>query len=88
MMLLEVLPLLEMKIEASTRKHKKYVAILDNGSKIHFGDSRYGHYKDSTPLQKFKHLDHLDLKRRKSFHSRFGSPQKHSAAWFALKYLW
>ena len=41
-----------MRIEASTRKHKKYVATLDDGSKVHFGDKRYQHFHDSTPLKK------------------------------------
>jgi capsid portal protein len=33
------------KIVKSNRKHKKYVAVVD-GKMVHFGDTRYGQYKD------------------------------------------
>ena len=79
---------LKMKVDVSERKHKKYVAILDDGSKVHFGDKRYPHFKDRTPLKAFKHLDHGDEKRRKSFHARFKHSPKNSAGYFALKFLW
>ena len=77
---------LKMKVEVSERKHKKYVAILDDGSKVHFGDKRYPHFKDRTPLKAFKHLDHGDEKRRQSFHARFQHSPKNSAGYFALKF--
>ena len=79
---------LKMKVEVSERKHKKYVAILDDGRRIHFGDKRYQHFRDSTPLKRYSHLDHGDVNRRDSFHARFKHSPKNSAGYFALKYLW
>lgn len=74
----------------STKKHKKYDAVFANGKVVSFGDDRYQQYKDSTGLGLYSYLDHLDLKRRKSFRARHGKDAKvtHSAAWFAYKYLW
>jgi len=42
-------------LQKSTRKHKKYAALIKSKktgtvSKIHFGDSRYQHFKDRTKL--------------------------------------
>ena len=79
---------LKMKVEVSKQKHKMYVAILDDGRKVHFGDKRYPHFKDRTLLKAFKHLDYGDEKRRKSFHARFKHSPKNSAGYFALKFLW
>ena len=57
--------------------------------RVHFGDVRYHHYKDSTPLKYYAHLDHLDPYRRMRFKIRFGSPgRKYSARWFSWHYLW
>lgn len=73
--------------------NKKYkVIIYEGGKKIkttQFGDKRYGQYKDKTPLKLYSHKDTLDLKRRKAYRDRhtYAKP-KHSAGWFALKYLW
>lgn len=81
--------------EVSKRKHKKYTALVLNTKtnrikRIHFGDRRYQHYRDRTPLKKFQHLDHLDRKRRIRFRKRFQkmSQREFSPAYFALKYLW
>jgi hypothetical protein len=75
-------------LERSAAAHKKYVAILSNGRRVHFGDTRYQQYRDSTPLQLYSHLDHGDPKRRASFLSRMGKAVPYSANWFAQKYLW
>ena len=45
-----------LRINVSGRKHKKYVAVLRNTKTnrlkhVHFGDSRYQHYKDRTKLK-------------------------------------
>ena len=55
----------------SKSKNKKYsVYVLKEGGKtlIHFGDKRYGQYKDK--LGNYSNLDHKDKKRQKSYLSR------------------
>lgn len=76
-------------IMKSTRKYKKYMAVFEDKTKIHFGDNRYEQFKDSTNLQLFAHLNHLDSKRKKNYYSRHGKEAKlYSAKWFSHKYLW
>lgn len=86
-----------MKFEVSNRKHKKYM-VEHNGKKIHFGDKRYHHYKDSTPLKKYSHLDHNDKDRRDRYlkralkirdkNDRLTKDNPNSANFYALRYLW
>ena len=61
-------------IRKSTQKNKLYMAdVVYNGKSYknqHFGDDRYQHYKDSTPLKLYSYLNHNDLDRRRLFHSR------------------
>ena len=59
----------------SNRKNKKYVAKVENletkkTRKIHFGSTSYQQYKDRTPQEFYKELNHLDKKRRKSYFQR------------------
>ncbi len=76
-------------IEKPTRKHKKYKAVFKDGRRsIHFGDIRYQHYKDSTPLQLYSKMNHLDPKRRRLYYIRHGKATKYSAKYFSHKYLW
>ena len=76
-----------MKIEVSTRKHKKYAATLPNGKVVHFGDKRYQQYKDK--IGKYAQLDHGDLSRKEAYYKRHGKEATlYSAKWFAHKYLW
>ena len=78
-------------IRPSTRRHKKYMAVFLDGRRpaVHFGDSRYAQYRDSTPLRLFSHLDHLDPKRRASYYARHGTKaEPYSAKWFSHKFLW
>ena len=74
------------KILPSTRANKKYMAILRNGDKIHFGGKGYEQFKDSTGLGLYSHMDHGDKKRRENYFSRhsFGIKNKKDA----LKYEW
>lgn len=58
-----------MDIQKSSRKNKKYMAIVDD-KKIHFGDNRFQQYKDRTPLKLYSHLDHNDKKRRMNYFKR------------------
>lgn len=74
--------------------------VLPQGSKewIHFGDTRYEHYKDTTPLKLYSHLDHNDKERRRLYRARHqkitnlkGEPaykSKKSAAYWSWNYLW
>lgn len=74
--------------------YKKYkVELYEKGEKIktiQFGDKRYEHYKDSTPLKLYTHLNHLDKERRKRYKNRHEKDRhvKYTAGWFADKFLW
>lgn len=79
----------EFQIYKSDRKHKKYVAVLNDGRKIHFGDSRYQQYKDTTALGIYSHLDHGDDRRRSLYYSRHGRvAKKYTPKWFSHRFLW
>lgn len=72
------------ELQASPRKNKKYMALVrtNNGNTkvVHFGDSRYGQYRDSTPIKVFNNLDHGDKIRRRNYFLRFsGAPRKREA---------
>ena len=80
-------------IQQSTRKNKKYMAKYkyDTEAKwIHFGDTRYQQYKDSTPLKLYAYLDHNDKKRRASYKKRHQKDRLNegTAGWLADKFLW
>ena len=76
----------------------KYTAILPDGQRVSFGDKRYQHYKDRTPLKLYSYLDHLDPIRRRSYRARHGASRdssgrryvdvKYTPAWFSWRYLW
>jgi len=74
----------------SKAKNKKYsVYVLKDGKKriIHFGDSRYGQFKDK--LGHYKKLDHNDPKRKKNYYSRHGkATDKNTAKYWSHKILW
>lgn len=56
----------------------------------HFGDTRYEHYRDTTPLRLYAHLDHLDRRRRNMYRVRH-ERDRHvvgSSGWLADKFLW
>lgn len=74
----------------STRRHKKYMAVFADGlPSVHFGDSRYQQYRDSSGLGLYSHLDHFDPKRRRAYFARHGLEAKpYSAKWFSHKFLW
>ena len=58
------------KFRKSKVKHKKYDALSPKGKWIPFGDKRYQHYRDSTPLKLYKKLDHNNPDRRKRYRDR------------------
>lgn len=86
-----------MIITKSPIKNKKY-RVIYKGKIIDFGDLRYQHYKDNTELKLYKHLDHLDKKRRDLYLKRaknivdkngnltYNNP--YSANYYSIKYLW
>lgn len=74
--------------------YKKYRVEVYEGAKriktISFGDKRYEHYRDRTPLRLYSHLDHLDPQRRAAYKKRH-EKDRHTpltAGYFADKYLW
>jgi hypothetical protein len=73
----------------STKKFKKYDAIMSDGSIVSFGDTRFEHFKDKA-LGLYKDLDHNDKERRKRFKQRFENKRhvKYSPSWFSDQYLW
>lgn len=72
----------------STRKHKKYMVLTKNGV-IHFGDNRYGQFKDKIGL--YSYLDHNDKKRKELYYKRHGNrdiKNMESAKYWSHKILW
>lgn len=80
----------------SDKKNKKLYTIVDK-KEVHFGDTRYQHFKDATGLLP-KSQNHLDEKRKTSYIAR-GSKIKDkagnltandptSANYHALRILW
>jgi len=71
---------------------KKYNAILEEDGKekkIAFGDQRYEQYKDSTGLNLYSDLDHLDKNRRNLYYKRHNKNYpKYSADYFSKRFLW
>ena len=69
-----------------------------SGKLIHFGDKRYQHFKDTTPLKLYSNLDHGDEKRRDSYLKRAKGirnkdgfktyKNKNTANYYAINYLW
>lgn len=80
--------------EKSKNKDKKYDAILTNGihiKKIPFGHPKYQHYRDSTNLKLYKHLDHYDKKRQALYRKRHAkdiNSNLYSSGWFSNQFLW
>jgi len=74
----------------SNAKNKKYsVYVLKDGKKrlIHFGDTRYQHFKDKLGM--YSNLDHNYKKRRSNYLSRHGKKtDKNTAGYWAEKILW
>tara|TARA_R100001015_G_scaffold17096_1_gene9154 strand:- start:515 stop:757 length:243 start_codon:yes stop_codon:yes gene_type:complete len=71
----------------SKAKNKKYSVYVKGGKLIHFGDNRYGQFKDK--LGHYSHLDHNDPKRKKSYYARHGkATSKDTAKYWAHKILW
>jgi hypothetical protein len=78
--------IVDVEIQPSDRKFKKYVALLPDGRKVHFGDKRYQQFKDSTGLGLYSHLDHGNKKRRENYFSRHSAGIKDKKK--AIDYEW
>lgn len=86
-----------MNFSISKRKHKKYSVITPSGKVVHFGDKRYGHFKDKA-LGVYKALDHGDTTRRRSYRRRARGiknrqgkavfQDKESPAYYSYNFLW
>jgi len=74
--------------KAKNKKYSVYVKGKQGKAKlIHFGDKRYGQYKDK--LKHYSKLDHNDKNRRKAYYARHGkATSKDTAKYFSNKYLW
>ena len=83
--------------QKSTRKTKKYMVNYYN-KWIHFGDTRYDQYEDTTPLQIYKDQNHYDIKRRDAYRKRamhikdkngnFTFLDKNSPNYYSVNFLW
>ena len=84
----------KLKFEKSDKPYKKYkVTFTDPDTKrdktVHFGDSRYEQFRDSTPLKLYKHLDHNDPTRRALYYKRHPKDYGFGTAdYFSKTYLW
>lgn len=82
----------------SNRKNKKYSVITPQGKKIHFGDTRYMHFRDTTGLGLYTHLNHNDKKRQERYLKRakgiknskgeYTYLDPESSNYYAVRFLW
>lgn len=87
-----------MKITQSKDSNKKYDAHIANTINgkitiVSFGNINKRHYRDSTSLRIYKHLDHWDLKKRDEYieenKKKFeGIKNKFSSDYFTAKFLY
>jgi hypothetical protein len=84
-----------LRFEKSHFKNKKYNAVLLNKEsgkerKVPFGAIGYEQYKDSTGLNLYSKLNHLDKDRRKRYRERHKGEEKNkfSSGYWSYKYLW
>ena len=82
----------------STQKNKKYMVKTPLGKIVHFGDKRYPHFEDTTPLRLYKKYDHKDPERQKNYVDRHSGVKRkdgtlvvddpESASYYSMRYLW
>lgn len=92
-----------MEFKKSTNSTKKYMVKTPSGRWIHFGalsqdGKKYQHYKDTTPLKLYTHLNHNDPERRRRYkerHSKIllkdGTPaykDREQPAYYSWNFLW
>jgi len=86
------------EFKKSTRKDKKYMVKVPSGKWIHFGQRTAQHFKDSTGLGLYSHLDHGDKERRKRYLARAKGiknkqgkltwKDKESSNYYSINFLW
>lgn len=83
------------RFEKSKRKHKKYVAVLENTetgreNRVHFGDNRFSQFRDETGLNIYSNKNHNDKERRRRYRLRHAktAKKKYSPSWFSWHFLW
>ena len=86
------------EFKKSTRKNNKYMVKTPSGKWIHFGQRTAQHFKDSTGLGLYSHLDHGDKKRRASYLARAKGiknkqgnltwKNKESSNYYSIRFLW
>lgn len=80
----------------SNAKNKKIYALLENKetkktTRVHFGDSRYPSYRNTTGVYLSPSMIHGDSERRRLYKSRSKGkvrPDSYSASHFSFYYLW
>ena len=92
-----------MEFKKSTNYNKKYMVKTPSGRWIHFGaltpnGKGYFHYRDTTPLKLYTHLNHNDPERRRRYkerHSKIllkdGTPaykDREQSAYYSWNFLW
>lgn len=86
------------EFKKSTREGKKYMAKTPSGKWVHFGSTSYKHYKDTTGLGLYSHLDHGDPKRRSNYRKRHSTIRtksgnlayrdKEQPSYYSYYFLW
>ena len=79
------------KFEKSNRKGKKYKAVLKNKRtgrlvSVHFGDTRYEQYRDTTGLKLYSDKDHYNTKRQQAYKARHA--KDNLTDWTAGRFSW
>eukprot|EP01046_Picozoa_sp_COSAG06_P009247 COSAG06_NODE_480_length_15163_cov_50.478757_10_plen_87_part_00 len=74
--------------KAKNKKYSLYVKGKNGRPKlIHFGDKRYGQFKDK--IGHYSNLDHGDKKRKDNYYARHGkATSKDTAKYWSHKILW
>lgn len=73
----------------ATKKYRVWIRVNGRLKKVDFGDMRYQHYRDTTPIRALTHLDHNDPERRRRYYQRHSTNYPDgSADYFSKKYLW
>lgn len=75
-------------ITKSKHKNKKYDIYHNGHFLLSFGDTRYEHYRDKTPLKLYSALDHKDKDRLINFWKRHKFTMNKNSANYWARYLW
>lgn len=78
----------------SNRKGKKYLVNFVHKGEIHtvhFGSKNHLHFRDSTPIKAYSHLNHYNPIKRDQFFRRFAGQKINdplSGIYWSARYLW